>query len=331
MDYKTLKELMNLHGVTGDTSRLIRELGTKFSKLGVHNEINEYGVLLVGNTKNPEKALICHVDEVGFQVTRIDQDGSMRIQPVGWVTANRLDHSPIYIMTDKGPVNGVCLHCEPLKTENVTDFSMLKVYCGATSEAQVKAMGIRVGQTGSFTKFYQETDEAIIGTSIDNRISIFIALELLKANPELAKKNLFVFHTDEEIEDHGLHGIGYAFQPKIGIVLDYIPAHQKPAPSDVAPVAGKGPAVVYRGGYYILHEALRELFDTKVKFDFQKVFFSTNSIKSLEPANLENNSVTKGVNICIPAMGYHGATYLVYKSDVEGYLKLVEEVLDLKV
>lgn len=327
MDLTLLKTLCTTHGVSGDTGEIIAVIKKELDALGISSEQTGYGTLICGNTKNPKKLISGHIDEVGFQITKIEEDGKIRILPVGWVFANRLDHAIIYINANDKQVRGSIFHQEVLKTENLEHFGTIFVDVGANTKKEIEAMGIAVGQTGSYQKEYFENNGTVIATSMDNRVSPFAMLEILKHDKSVLKGNMFAFVTDEEMFDHSANGLGDQFKPDFVAVLDFCPLHQKPGEEDITGEINKGPVVCYRGGSHILHEDVRKYFDTKIKSPFQKSFFSPATLHQLEPVNFQNNGHTKAVNVCMPGFGYHGGVYTIRKADLEGYIKLTQEIL----
>lgn len=330
MEYKLLEKLCLSHGVTGDTEEIEAFLKNHLNQLGIQYNQLGYGVIVIGNLKNPQKMISAHIDEVGFQITKIDDDGKIRILPIGWIFANRLDHCVVYINTKNKKIRGLVLHQETLKTENLEHFGSMFIDVGANSKTDVEKMGIRVGQTGAYQREYWENNGTLIATGMDNRVSVFAMLTIIEENPNLLKDNLFAFVVDEEMMDHSANGLCHQYQPVLAVILDYCPVHQKAGDGDVLGEVTKGPIITYRGGSHIIHKKAREFFDKKIKTPFQKIFLASTTVPSLEPANFQNNGETIAVNICIPAYGYHGAAYSVRKIDLENYIKLIKEILSEK-
>lgn len=326
--YSLLKELCQTHGVTSDTleresliKKTLKSLGIKYDTLG-------HGAIICGNMKSPKKLISAHIDEVGFQVTHIEEDGKIKILPVGWIFAGRLDHSVIYIKTDKGHIPGMALHTEELKVENLKGFESIYVDVGCNSRAEVEAKGIKPGQSGTYQRYYHKDKDNIIASGLDNNISATVVLDLIKENPDFLKNNIVAFITDEEMQDHSANGLGFLLKPDLAVILDYCPIHQKPGPGDIVGETGSGPIVPYRGGHYIVNSNVRRYLEENIKLPYQKAFFSSETLPTLEPANFEDNGHTVGVNVCVPAYGYHGNVYSARINDVEDFRKFISHIIE---
>lgn len=328
MNYDLLKTLCLTHAVTGDVNGIKKVLKDELNDRGISYIEEGYGTIVFGNTKNPKKLVASHIDEVGFQISKIEENGKVRILPVGWVFPNRLDHMIVYVQTPNGKVAGVILHEEELKVENLTSFNSIYLDIGANSREYAEKLGISVGQTGTFQKEYIENGISIISSSLDNKVSQFAVFDVIAKNPKLLEDNMFAFVTDEEMQDHSANGLCDAYKPDLAVVLDYCPIHQKVGAAESLGESGKGPLVMYRGGAHQLHEEVRTYFEKHITEKFQKGFLSSETIPSLEPFNFQNNGHTKAVNVCIPAFGYHGAAYRVRKVDLEDYARLLKNILE---
>lgn len=328
MNTQLLKNLTQLHSVTGDTKSMSRFISKELTKLNIPNFTNPFGTVIAGDPTKAKIMFVAHIDQVGFQITKINKDGTCNILPIGWVFANRMDHSPIYVNTKKGVVLGGVFHKNYLKSENIEKFSELFAFFGTTTEQETLELGIQEGDIGSFKKDYWETKSTIFASGIDNVISIFSLLQELQDNRDLLKNAMIAFHNDEEMQNHGGNSLGYEYPVEYCCILDYFPIHQLFDPEDVIPETSTRPIILYRGGSYIIHEDLKSKFDTT---QFFKAFISNRTLPSLEPQNFQNNGVTKAFNYCIPAVGYHGSIYSVSKVGIENFKKgitLIKNILE---
>ena len=87
MDYALLKRLTETAGISGREERvraLISEQIAKFNLQG--GTTDAMGNLVAYKAgKGPRVALVAHMDEVGFMVSKIDRQGFVRVMPVGGV------------------------------------------------------------------------------------------------------------------------------------------------------------------------------------------------------------------------------------------------------
>lgn len=328
MDYGLLQKLCQVHSVTGDTDEIRRFLLAQLKTLSITPQVTPTGNLIWGNTKNPDKLVYAHADEVGFQITKIESDGKLRILPVGWVFANRLDHAIVYVAADGEMIGGVVLHEDVLRQSNQNDFSLLYVDVGVNTAEEVDLLGIRVGQTGSFQKVFYAYQNGIISASMDNKASLCALFTVLKRSPEVLKTHAFAIGFDEEMQDHDAYRIGAAVPAPLTIILDYFPIHQKAGEGDILAQTGKGPLVLYRGGEYIIHSYARQYFESKIHQPFQKVFVSQETMPTLEPHNFEMFAQTCAVIVCVPAFGYHGSAYSARRKDLDDFSSFLLHLLE---
>ncbi len=326
MDYKKLKELTTKHSVAGDSSEIIQYISKELALSNIKFQVLNNNTIIAGNINNPKVLFTAHFDEVGFQVTQILNNGRIKFLPVGWVFPNRMNHQTIYIKSKDQQIKGVVLPDRELKVENIEDFNDLYISIGVDSIDEVNKLGITPGQTGTFTKEFHETENLIISSALDNKIAVLSLIEIAQTHPEFLVNNAIAFVTDEEMEDHSANGLGHKFNPDLVVVLDYCPVHHKLGAGDVINYETGKPLVMYRGGNYIIHEKVRTYFEDKIKTGFTRGFISSNTLPILEPSNFENNGHSVAVNLCLPAQGYHGESYLVKKSDIIGLEKLIVKI-----
>ncbi|MCS7317369.1 MAG: hypothetical protein NZZ41_03490 [Candidatus Dojkabacteria bacterium] len=327
MNWSLLRKLSEIHSVTGDTRAMTNFIVVELNKLGVLNFVNHFGTVIAGDYRNAKLMFAAHIDQVGFQITKINPDGTCSILPIGWVFPNRLDHVPIYVNTLNGFILGAAFHKNRLKAENIDRFSDLFAFFGTTSAEDTKKLGLSEGDFGSFKKEYWENETSIFSSGIDNIVSIFVLLEEIRQNPSILDNVMIAFHNDEEMQDHGANSLSYEYAVEYCCILDYCPVSNQFEAEDIVPSIHEGPFIVYRGGSHILHEDLRQKLS---KLSIPRAFISNITLPSLEPQNFQNNGVTKAFNYCIPAMGYHGSIYAVLKKniiDFQAHLRVIKQIL----
>lgn len=330
MDSVLLKQLIDQHAVTGDSGEALSFITDYLNNSNTHFVVQNNNTVIAGNHQNPKLLLSAHYDEIGFQITKIQEDGRVKFLPIGWIFPNRLSHQQVYIKTSSQKVVGIILPYAELKTENISNFNELYIYLGVNSKEEVLKAGIKEGQTGTFTKEYFEDDEKIIANSLDNKMCIALLLEMASKNKEFLEYNAIAFVHDEEMEDHGANGLQYTLNAKLAAVLDYCPVHHKFGDEDYIEYETGKPIVMYRGGNYIIHEQARAILEKNFNGQYTKGFLSNKTLPLLEPSNFENNGTTIAFNLCIPAFGYHGKYYLVNKRDITGMENFLQNFTKVK-
>lgn len=325
MNIELLKKLSLTHSVTSDTNDLSAIIQQELLKLNINFYVDGYGSIIANHNEGNRLLIAAHIDEVGFQLTNINEDGTFDLLPVGWVFPNRIDHAHIYVNTLNGIQEGAIFHKDELKSENIGDFSKLKGFLGYDSKDEAISNGLRIGQLGSFKKYFWEQGQYIFSSGLDNALSIFAILNNLSNYPEVFKSTTIIFHNDEEMRDHSANSVALNIKTEYAMILDYCPVHQATHPEDIIP-KNQGPFIIYRGGGHIIHEDLRKYFD---KMEIPKAFVSGSTLPGLEPDNFQNNGKTKAFNFCIPAFGYHGAVYAVNKKHLSKYFEDINSIVQI--
>src|SRR5690625_2478881 len=102
------KILTELQGASGDESRvrsfMEKELG-KYSDKLIYDNLG--GVFGVKQGEGPRVMVAGHMDEVGFMITQITENGMLRFQPLGGWWNQVLLAQRVQIMKENGPITGV--------------------------------------------------------------------------------------------------------------------------------------------------------------------------------------------------------------------------------
>ncbi len=157
---------------------------------------------------NPLVVFVAHMDEIGFRVTGVRDDGSLELEPRGGFIASLFEGQPALVHTDKGDVAGVFIPRDSGFTRHTPP--PLRVDVGATSHAGAMARGISPGQTVSMPKQYVRlAGTRATGRSFDDRVGDAAQIIALRHLDRAALKHqvIFIWSVREEI---GLEGAGVA-------------------------------------------------------------------------------------------------------------------------
>lgn len=259
MDMDFLFQLLNEPGVSGNevsVLNLCREKVAGDCEISYDRIGNLYAKKNSKETNTSTRILIeAHIDEIGFQVTYIDNDGYVYLRPCGGIDVATLIGSFVEIQCRDESLTGVVgrkpVHLmkgdEKIK---VPDCDAVWIDTGLYAE-DVKTK-VRAGDYVSFKANALILGEnRVTSKAIDNRVGAFILTQIINKLPAISGKQItLAFTTQEEL---GCKGGAVA---ACGEPYDYVVCIDAAFSSDVPDISprivgdirlGEG-AVVYRNG-----------------------------------------------------------------------------------
>ena len=182
---------------------------------------------LSGSGDGPSVMLAGHMDEVGFMVTYITDDGFLAFKTIGGIDAHLMPGSRVLVHTKTGPLPGVMgrlpIHLiEKKDREKVAKVHKLFIDLGLSAE-RVKET-VRVGDPVTVAVGFEELGEGLaVSRAFDDKIGAWVAAETLRLVRQAggARGGLWAVATvQEEIGATGASTKAYALDPDVGIAVD---------------------------------------------------------------------------------------------------------------
>ena len=267
---QTLFELCAISGTAGDEGRVREYIRAKAQPFADSIRSDALGNLIVfkkGKKSTGNKLLLAaHMDEVGFIVTHVTEEGYLKFDFVGGVD-RRVALGKTVVVGEKnipGVIGLKAIHlvsADERKKAPKTESMYIDI--GAKDkEAALKL--VRPGTYGCFVGEPELFGNGFLkAKAIDDRLGCAIMLELLKE--ELPMDVTFAFTTQEEVGTRGAFGAAFSVSPEIALVLETTTAADLPGIEDHRKVCapGKGPVISFMDGSTIydrhLFETLRRL------------------------------------------------------------------------
>ncbi|HEX6104048.1 MAG TPA: M20/M25/M40 family metallo-hydrolase, partial [Gemmatimonadales bacterium] len=161
-------------------------------------------VLAVGSGE-PTVVFVAHMDEVGFVVRGVVEDGTLELEPLGGLFPSLWEGRPALVHTGSGTVPGV-FQPRAVEAPAVRQPPALRVDLGSGSRAGTEALGVRPGHTVTNPKEYTRlAGYRAAARSFDDRAgSTAQLLAVRRLDPaRLRHRVVFIWSTREEI---GLEG-----------------------------------------------------------------------------------------------------------------------------
>lgn len=202
-----LEQLVEAYGVSGMEGP-VRETVKRLLPSGLQTETDTAGNLWLTLGKGePAVVFVAHLDEIGFRITAIGEDGSLDLSPVGGLFPSLWEAKPALVHTGRHPVPAVFM---PRDSGSGAELKrtppLLRADVGAASRLAAEALGIRVGHTLTMPKeFVRLAGTRATGRSFDDRVgSAAQVLAVRRIKPEQLRHTVtFLWSVREEI---GLEG-----------------------------------------------------------------------------------------------------------------------------
>ncbi len=243
---KTLKELCSLNGISGREDKvrdyIISRIDGKCSY-----KVDPMGNILVhkeGKKRAKNKVMLsAHMDEVGFIVTYICDNGFLKFASVGGVDSKVVEGRTVLVGEKEilGVIGNKALHlCEGDEDKKVPELSKLYIDIGASSKEEAEAM-VEIGDSVYFnSEFVEFGDNKIKAKAIDDRFGCSIMIKMIEDGVEYDTE--FAFLVQEEVGLRGAGPAAYTVNPDYAIVLEATTA------SDVAFVSDENSVCKQKNG-----------------------------------------------------------------------------------
>ncbi|MBT8035913.1 MAG: M20/M25/M40 family metallo-hydrolase [Verrucomicrobiae bacterium] len=286
-----------------------------------------------GRSSKKKSMAAAHMDEIGFIVTHVDDNGFVRFNPLGGFDPKTLTSQRV-IIHGKKDVIGV-MGCKPVhimspeergKTLKLSDYFIDL----GMSKKQVEKL-VAVGDSITRRNELLELGDCVNVKSLDNRVSVFVLLETLRSIKKSRRKPAYdfyaVFTVQEEVGLRGANVSTLQIQPDFGFGLDTTIAFDTPGskPEERCTSLGDGAAI--------------KLMDSSTICDYRMVAYMKKTAEAKkvkwQPEILAGGGTdTAGLQrmtpggsiagaISIPTRHIHQSIEMSHKKDIEACIKLL--------
>ena len=328
-----LNEICTTPGAPGFEQKVrelvIREVEDLVDEVEVDNMGNVYAIKR--GTGDKKVMIGAHMDEIGFIVTHIDDNGFIRFHTLGGFDPKTLTAQRV-IVHGKKDIIGV-MASKPIHVmtpEERNKIAKTKDYfidTGLTAD-EVKEL-VSVGDAITREREFIEMGNCVNGKSLDNRLAVFILIETLRGlkGKEVPYDVYGVFTVQEEVGIRGANVSALRINPDFGFGLDTTIAFDLPgaAKHEMITQLGEGTAIKIMDASTICDYRMVKFM--KATADKHKIKWQPEILTAGGTDTAGIQRMTEGGSIAgavsIPTRHLHQVIEMAHKDDIQGSIDLL--------
>lgn len=352
-----LKRLCETPGVPGHEGRVRELIRSEITGLFDEVQVDPMGSLICrrlprqGGKSKPAKdkkgkrdrptrvMLLCHMDEIGFLVSHIDDKGFIWLSPVGGFDTRNLFSRRVLVCGADGDLQGVMnpggrpVHIASAEDrKKIPEVKEFFVDVGLGAEA-VRAR-VKVGDMVVMDEPLISIGDKIVSKALDNRVACWLGIESIRqlaaSDKGHAAEVVVSFTVQEEVGLRGARTSSFAVQPDIGLGLDVTLSCDTPGvpePEQVT-VQGRGFGLHIKDSSFIADMALVkdiEALALAKKIPYQRTILAAGGQDGA--AAQQAAAGARAVGIVVGTRYIHTVTEMVHRSDLAAARDIVAAYL----
>ena len=274
----------------------------------------------------PTLMVCAHMDEVGFMVTEICEDGRLRFGNVGGIDPLVMSSKRVISETGiRGAIISKPIHLQSSEErKEVTSADKMYIDIGCDTKEEAERL-IQLGDLFTFISDYRELGDGFIkGKALDDRLGCAIMCKVIKDicenNRQLNYDLYFAFTTKEEIGYSGAFLASEQIKPDYAFIIESTAVgdiYGAPSEKIVSKLGNGGTisfadrATIYDKGF--TSEIMELLKKNDIKYQIKQYVSGGNDASNIQKSGY---GVKVAVMSC-PSRYIHSASNVIHKDDLE--------------
>ena len=323
-----LKRLCDAFGVSGYEREVRETIKEEIKNLADEILVDDLGNIIAlkkGHGENKKRIMAsAHMDEIGFQVIKIDDKGFIIVRALGGIP---LVPTIMNRVIFRNGVQGIVSNS--VDVDAVKNIKKLYIDIGAESKEEAEKY-VKIGDVASYVGEYVELKgNNVTSKALDDRAGCYILIEALKKMNNPYNDVYCVFSVQEEV---GLRGVTVAanrIKPEIGIALDVTIASDYPNSAVGSNKLGGGAAVKISDGSvicdeYLVDEMISCSEENEIKYQRDVIDGGGTDAGAINRSNYG----VKATGISVPMRYVHGPNGFVNMVDIDASIELLAKYVD---
>lgn len=226
-----LRELVVTPSPSGFERRVAEFIAKQIPAGGLSVEIDfQHNVIVVVPGETNDYVMIdAHLDQIGFIVNNIDDNGQISLLPIGGAEASIMSNKNLVILTEKGPINAVVNRKPAHQIENSEDEAIEAAHealvdIGIRGDKAVRKI-VEIGDPVIYKPMFEPlAGDYYTGSGLDDKVGCFVLIEvirnILKAKEKPQNTLVFTFSSQEETGGRKCRPLLKRFGPSTFIGVD---------------------------------------------------------------------------------------------------------------
>ncbi len=323
--FNTLEKLINIPSPSGFEENI-----AEFIKMEISPFVDKVYIDILGNViarktgMGAKIMLTAHMDEIGLISTFADEQGFIRFSTLGCPDLKSFVSNKVSFLNGVNGILGYEKKCE------LKDFSFEKCFIdiGVCNKEEALAL-VPIGTAAVINSSIIMQNNKIISKGLDDKIGVFILIEVIKKIAGSPNDLSFVFTVQEELGLRGAKTASFEIEADYAINVDVTSTRDISTDNKMAVNLGKGVAIKIKDKGIICHKKM-----TTTLIETAKSGEIPYQLEVLEQGSTDIGTVhiSKSGVICggisIPARYIHSQNEMVDTDDVNNAIKLLIFLLE---
>jgi len=308
---------MDITAVSGREGALLERIRTLISPYVDECSFDNLGNLMAlkkGSDENAKDIMLCaHADEIGLMVTYIEDNGYIRIAPIGGINFISAAYSKVIF---ENGTKGVIVPDRKASEFNKADNYYIDIGADSKKAAEKK---IKIGDVAVCEPSIDKLmGKRIVGRPFDDRIGCAVVFDIART-VENPKHNIwFVFSTQEEVGCRGAQTAANRIAPDCALVFDVAGTGDTIGAPPMAVKLGEGAAIKIKDARVICdHETVENLVElaknNKIPYQREILIAGGTDTGSIQLSG----SGVRAAALSIPSRYIHSSVEMIDLKDAE--------------
>ncbi|MFC7177280.1 M42 family metallopeptidase [Halosegnis marinus] len=335
-DFDLLRELTETSGVPGYEDRVRDVVRREFENEVDRVESDGMGNVVGTIEGSGDRSVVvaAHMDEIGFMVRHVTDDGYLRLDALGGWDARVLKAQRVTVHTENGDIDGL-IGSPPPHTMDEKDLEgkdeVADVHVDLGLDGDEVEERVAVGDLVTTRQTTELLGEHVTGKALDNRVSVFALVEAARRIDDPEATVHLAATVQEEVGLRGAKALGVDIDADLAIGLDTTVANDVPGfeEADHVTALGDGAGIKLKDSSAIANPKVHRHFRALAEehdIDYQMEVLPAGGT---DTAGLQfAGGATPAGAISFPTRYLHTVTESVHAEDVAAAIDLLVAALE---